>query len=136
MIQRIQSIWLLLASALGFLTLSFSFYSGTSASDNRFHVLNGRENLVILVLTVLTATGAFIAIFLFKKRRLQFRITMLCLLVSILLIVLYFLQVKSFIEGNYALWAIFSLAMPICFFLAARGIRRDEKLLKSLDRIR
>ena len=44
MIQRIQSIWLLIASIVTFLTLKVSFYSGTYLPDNLYHQLNGTQN--------------------------------------------------------------------------------------------
>jgi peptidoglycan/LPS O-acetylase OafA/YrhL len=136
MLLRIQSVWLLLAGASGLLTLNFSFYSGVKTSDNLLHFLNGKENMPILILTVLVSVEALIAIFLFKNRKRQLRLTLLCLLLSVLVIILYFLQVKNYSQGTYNLWAVFSFAVPILLILAARGIRRDEKLVKSLDRLR
>jgi hypothetical protein len=42
----------------------------------------------------------------------------------------------NFYNGNIALWAIFYFAVLIFFILAARGISKDEKLIKSMDRLR
>jgi hypothetical protein len=136
MLLRVQSFWLLLAAICGFLTLNFSFYSGVKTSDNLFHFLNGKENTLILVLTVITTLGALLVIFLFKNRKRQFWSTILCLVFSLLIITLYILQIKNYSQGTYNIWAIFAVAMPVLFILAARGINKDEKLVKSLDRLR
>jgi hypothetical protein len=136
MLLRVQSFWLLLAAVCGFFTLNFSFYSGTQPGDPSIHFLNAKENIPILILTVIILLASLITIFLFKKRKLQLRISLLCLFLSLLVIALYFLQVKNYIQGSYSLSAIFAIAVPVLLILAARGIRRDEKLVKSLDRIR
>jgi hypothetical protein len=39
-------------------------------------------------------------------------------------------------HGTVALWAIFYFAILVCFILAARGILKDEKLIRSMDRLR
>ncbi len=55
MIQRIQTIWLLVASACTFLTLKLSFYTGMKEMENsapQWVILDGRANLLITILTV------------------------------------------------------------------------------------
>ena len=51
---------------------------------------------------------------------------------------LFFMQTKKFApgQGNFSLSAIFALVIPILLIVAMRGIRKDEKLVKSLDRLR
>ena len=44
MIQRVQTIWLLLASAAVLLSLKTSFYSGTLITDNSFHSVMGIDS--------------------------------------------------------------------------------------------
>jgi hypothetical protein len=38
--------------------------------------------------------------------------------------------------GSYQIGALLPILMVVFFFLAARGIYRDEKLVKSMDRLR
>jgi peptidoglycan/LPS O-acetylase OafA/YrhL len=136
MLQRKQTIWLLLAAASSFLTLKFPFYSGVTTGDNLLKTITGTSNYIILALTVALLAGILISIFLFKNRKLQLRITIAGIFVSLLNLVLYYLQAKNFTEGNYAFTAILSLIIPVLLILAARGIYKDEKLVKSLDRLR
>jgi peptidoglycan/LPS O-acetylase OafA/YrhL len=139
MIQRIQSVWLLLAAAAAFLSLQFPFYSGNIVgADNLKHLeaFTAKSNMLLLILTAGEGIAALIALFLFKNRKLQFRIVLLTLLVSIINLVLYFTQTKQYTEGNYTLTAIFAILVPVFLILAMRGIRRDDKLVKSLDRLR
>lgn len=141
MIQRLQSVWLLLAAAAAFCSLRFSFYSGNMIAENQsktFVSLTAQSHLLLLVLTAGVGIASLIAIFLYKNRKMQLRIVLLTLLVSIINLVLFFMQTKKFVpnEGAYDLIAIFAIFIPILLFFAIRGIRRDEKLVKSLDRLR
>lgn len=138
MLQRIQTVWLLIASALGFATLKFSFFSGNKLVENvkQFVSLNAKENIFILIVTIAIAVAALVTIFLYKDRKMQLKITIGILLVSILNIVLYYLQTKNFIEGNTDLTSLLTFAIPVFLILAARGIWKDEQLVKSVDRLR
>lgn len=139
MIQRIQSVWLVFAAAAAALTFKFSFYSGNKTGFDqmpRFTSLTAAGNIGILILTVAVAVAALIAVFLYKNRKLQLRITIAAMLLSVLNIVLYYNQTLHFIEGKYDLTALVALAVPVCLLLAGKGIYTDQKLVKSLDRLR
>lgn len=141
MIQRLQSVWLLLAAAAAFCSLQFSFYSGNMIAANQaksFTALNAQSNLLLLILSAGVGIASLISIFLYKNRKTQLRIVLISLLVSIINLLLFFTQTKKFVpgEGNYDLTAIFAIVVPIFLILALRGIKKDEKLVKSLDRLR
>ncbi len=139
MLQRMQSVWLFLAAVSGVLTLKFSFFSGNMLDTNQskvFESLTAAMWIPLLILTVALVSGILIDIFLYKNRKLQLRITLLAILVSLVNIFLYYRETKKFVEGKYDLTAIFALAIPILLILAARGIYKDQKLVKSLDRLR
>lgn len=139
MLQRIQSIWLLLAAICAFLTIRLSFYSGnieTPGQPASFQFLNAGFNIWILIVTVALVCIAAIDIFLYKNRKLQGRLALLGILLSLLNIFLYYKQTRKFTVGNYDLTAVLAILIPVLFFLALRGIYRDQKLVKSLDRLR
>lgn len=142
MLQRIQTIWLLLAAICSFLMVKFSFYSGNKILEDgqkQYIALTGATSPVyVLILIVAVGIGALISIFLFKDRKTQSRLALVTLLVSIVNIVLLYLETKKYAagEGNYDLTAALSVAVPVFLFLAIRGIARDQKLIKSLDRLR
>jgi apolipoprotein N-acyltransferase len=139
MIQRIQTIWLVLAATAAFLTLKFSFYSGNKIGVDqmpKFTSLVATSNIGLLILTIAVGVAALIAVFLYKNRKLQLRITLAAMLLSLLNIVLYYNQTLNFAVGTYDLTALVALAVPVCLLLAAKGIYTDQKLVKSLDRLR
>jgi len=139
MIQRIQTLWLTLAAFASLLTLKFSFYSGNkidATSGKKWIELTAVTNFIILVLTVGVAVTAIIVIFLYKDRRMQFRLTLLSLVISVLNLVLYYNETKKFIEGNFDFTALISLVIPVLLYFAASGIYKDNKLIKSADRLR
>jgi hypothetical protein len=136
MIQRVQTLWLLLAVAAILLTLKTSFYSGTLLADNSFHSIMGIDNFGLMILTVAVATALFVNIFLFKHRMLQFRICIFAMLAECLIIFLYFNQIKNYSKGNFDLWCALHLFILLFIFLAARGVYKDEKLIKDSNRLR
>ena len=139
MIQRIQSVWLLLATICAFLTIQFSFYSGNRLVNGQstFMELTGKTApLYLLILSVAAGLGALISIFLFKDRKTQMRLVVAALLVSIGNIALYFMEIKNFDTGSFTLTSVFVFAVPVFLLLAIRGIYKDQRLVKSLDRLR
>jgi hypothetical protein len=138
MLQRIQSVWLLLAAAFDVTTFRFPFYSGDWMKDTSPMMvdLNANTTIWFTILTVLAGGLAFANIFLFKNRKLQLRLCFLGIFITLALLTLYFLEMGNFYNGNIALWAIFYFAVLIFFILAARGISRDQKLIRSMDRLR
>ena len=72
----------------------------------------------------------------YKDRKTQLKLAIGGIILSIIMLVLYFVEIKKFEKGNFALTAIFVLAILIGYIMAARGIWKDEKLVKSLDKLR
>ncbi len=138
MIQRIQSVWLLLAAIFDAITFRFPFYNGDWTRDTIPTPvdLNAQSTSWLTVVTVLIGALAFVNIFLFSNRKLQLRLTYAGITLSALLLVLYFLEMKNFTSGSIALWCLFYFAIFLFYLLAARGILSDQKLIKSLDRLR
>ncbi|TAL48726.1 MAG: DUF4293 family protein [Chitinophagaceae bacterium] len=139
MIQRIQSLWLFIAAICAALTYKYSFYSGNKPGKDgisEFINLTASSHLLLLVFTGALAGGCLIIIFLYKDRKMQLWLSIAAVALSIINIVIYFGQVKKYISGNISLTAILSFAIPVLLLLAVRGIWKDEKLVKSLDRLR
>ncbi|MEO8415417.1 MAG: DUF4293 family protein [Ginsengibacter sp.] len=136
MIQRVQTIWMILAAAAVFLTLKFSFYSGTIAADNTYHAVMATDNFFLLVLTSALGTGILINIFLFKNRTIQTRIILLTIVLECLIIFLYIKQTSKFSTGNFSLWSALHLLVIVFLIFAARGIYKDSKLIKESNRLR
>lgn len=140
MIQRIQTLWLLLASICSFITLNttISFYSGNKLIDNtlQYAELNARENIFILIIAVSIAVASLVTIFLFKDRKIQFNVTLAIIAFSIINLILYFLQTKNYVKGNFSLTSLIHFAITPFLIMAARAIRKDEQLVKNIDRLR
>jgi multisubunit Na+/H+ antiporter MnhB subunit len=139
MLQRIQSVWTLLAAICAALTFKFSFYSGNKAVDvtgHRFTSVTATSSVLILLVTVIITAAALINIFNYKNRRRQIWINIGLIVLSLLNIFLYFKESQGFVEGKYDLTAVLSFVIPILFILAVRGIMKDDKIVKSADRLR
>ena len=135
MIQRIQTIWLLLASACAFLTMKFAFFVGTNA-QTPFNEFNATNNMILLVLSSVLGTLCLFNIFIFKQRKLQLWLCILAIIISTLNIYLYFVYKKDYPTSNLALTSVFAFLIPIFLIFAAKGIYKDQKLVKSMNRLR
>lgn len=158
MIQRIQSVYLALG-AIALIVLFFfplaSFLSDVAYSKLYITHLQpltpGVEaavsNTLILPLAVfngIIAVVAIMSIFLYKRRLFQSRMVKLCILMSIILIALIFFVYSPLIsralsvEANYGeSFGLYLILIAIVMFvLANRGILKDEKLVRSADRLR
>ena len=102
---------------------------------------NIEKVIPVTFLLLLIPLVSFTTIFIFKNRKLQMKIT--AGLIGLIIIVIIVLAVCSFyMIRNYN--AVFSpginlilpVLMLICAFLVYRGIRKDEELVKSYDRLR
>jgi membrane-associated HD superfamily phosphohydrolase len=139
MIQRIQTVWLFLAALFAALTYKFPFYSGNIINKEKvqlFEKLLASSNFLVLIFTAGLIVGTIIIIFMYKNRKQQMWLTAAAAGLSIINIILYFTELKKFVSGNMSLTAVFALAIPIFLLLAINGIWKDEKLVKSLDRLR
>ena len=155
MIQRIQTLYLLLATALMsltlFLPLATILYGGNEFVIKSFTVsgIEGFEgSLPVYLGAFLAVTTALLLaiIFMYKKRMLQIRLcvsSIVLLLGSAALIGLYcyrFCDILSELNGELIFTLGFASLMPVVAIipvvLAIRGIARDEALIRSLDRIR
>lgn len=136
MIQRVQTLWMILAATAVFLTLQFPFYAGTLVTDSSYHFVMASDNFFLLILTSGLGTGIIIDIFLYKNRKIQIRIMIIAMLLECLIIFLYVQQIQKFSTGNFALWSALHLLILLFLFFAARGIYKDSKLIKDSNRLR
>lgn len=141
MIQRLQSVWLLLAAICAFVTYTLVLYSGTVADGSpRLFALGDHFLLVAIIIAL--GLLSLVTIFLFKNRKLQFRLTILAIVLTIGYLLLQYVNIEQFkkdnaiITGSYQVAALLPILMIIFLIMAARGIYKDEKLVKSLDRLR
>jgi FtsH-binding integral membrane protein len=141
MIQRIQTVWLFLAAIFGFLFTQVPIYVA-SIAGNVVKKFVPTESLLLFASCIAVALLALICIFLFKNRLLQFKLSVIGFLASIGLIALEVWQIEGFkdsnsiMKGSYYWGSLVPIAMSVFFIIAASKIRKDEKLVKSLDRLR
>ncbi|MBS0010898.1 MAG: DUF4293 domain-containing protein [Bacteroidales bacterium] len=155
MIQRIQTLYLAIAAALsGFLlngqiirlvsTSGISYelnYKGIYLVDNGVQVEMLEKSLPLTIILIAVTILFFLAIFLYKRRKLQIRLTVfatLLLIGSFLLMLFYIFYTGSKLEAEliFNVKLIFPIIGAICGYLAFRNILKDELLVKSYDRIR
>ena len=141
MIQRIQTLWLLIVSIAAFATYTLTLYVGKLA-DGTEKVFQLADDFLLVIIIITLGILALICLFLFKNRKLQFRLSVFGVIFSIIFIILEYIRVEDFKKdnliqtGSYQIGALLPIVMVIFFFLAGRGIYKDERLVKSMDRLR
>lgn len=145
MIQRIQTLFLLLAAgsfgALFFIPMALSDTVTTQfLADQKYDVT---DHPVLLGLTALGLLIAFVDIFLFKNRPLQLKLGYLIIVLAILLPLasfLLFMNESAALNESAQVMDQAGLYLPLLAilfgFLSNYFIRKDERLVKSMDRLR
>ncbi|MCX7727943.1 MAG: DUF4293 domain-containing protein [Bacteroidia bacterium] len=142
MIQRIQTIYLLISIILSSLLFFFPFQSNILFSEIKDITLNWKNhansylqlasilNAFLILLTIMT-------IFLYKKRKIQMK---LCYSISILQIILLLLMLHGANQEQglptYKLPFIIPIINTIIIQMARFYIKKDEELVRSADRLR
>ena len=126
MIQRIQTVYLFFAFCLIATLVFIPFCPSTS------FMMGFNSGWFAVV-----ALSAIITIFLYKKRNLQIRICYAMILSLVLAYIIYlFVNFGSLSLTGMNYTFLFPLIAMIFLLLALRGIKKDEKLIRSLDRLR
>jgi len=138
MIQRQQTLWLLLATVAALLTFMFPFVVGDEMQKNLpiRRVVDAGSHFILLIVTGASLVLSTVAIFMFKDRKMQMRLCLLGLLLSILIIVFYISEMKKLAHPTIAITAVLPFFISIGYFMAWRNIRKDEKLIRTLDKLR
>lgn len=154
MIQRIQTLYLAIATALsGFLLkgdivkmvgekgeLYGLSFKGISIIGNASSELI-EKSIPLAILMILVPVLFFISMFLFKNRKIQIRASVLSTLLfaGVLIMILYYIFIFGKNLGAEPIYNIklsFPLVGLVFGYLAFRAILKDELLIKSYDRIR
>lgn len=151
MIQRIQSVYLFLVTVCAVVCLSLpvghfhqegisvaEFYNLWLSLADGSHVTSPWAMFVLLLLV---AVVSFVAIFLFKRRMLQVRMSVFngLLLIGYYIVFGVFVYVfKSRYDADFTLnWTVaFPAVALILDYLAFRNIMKDELMIRSLNRLR
>lgn len=154
MIQRIQSVFLLIATILLVFLVFFPYAEMVRSSDQNIFELGFRglinvsggegiafSSVTLSILMIICLLITIVTIFLFKKRMLQIRLSVfnIILLLGLQGLMYYFFRVAEKTlsgSGTFSLLFVFPFVTAILVFLALRAISRDEALVRSLDRLR
>jgi len=141
MIQRIQSVWLFVAAV----TMALLFYFPTyEFNGNVKPALTIGEDFLAIIMVALSVLLSLVTLFRFKNRKQQTGLTWLNILVCAALQAWLVIRVNNTtsgldyasVQGHYWIGLFIPLITLILLFLAKAGIHKDEKLVKSLDRLR
>ena len=145
MIQRIQSVLLLLAAIAVFALFKLPFGSSETITASALFndgIFSIQDHIGLLGLFCGAGLLAFVGIFLFNNRPLQLKLSRVSIIANIIGIIL---AAVIFMQDSTAMGAIvpkeeLGLGLPILSIIftafAIRFINKDEKLVKSMDRLR
>ena len=158
MIQRIQSLYLLLAAIIAvvvvFIPIGYIYTDEASLVFTSFvlkeDIPNGAikmQTLYIAIILFVSAATSIYTLFNYKNRRKQTKINNfnMILLFVVLVLMLYIFPDVLFSREGYILnpeefkfnyWIMMGVLPPFFIFLANRAIKKDENLVRSADRLR
>lgn len=157
MIQRIQSVFLALAAVCGGLTFLFpvavyeradgAYRFGTMGltGPDGTEVVDASLRIPFGILIGVCAAVYLAVIFLYRNRPRQVRVAGAVNLLLMALVVFLFITDRSLqsflgqgggVEVSYGASLVLPVVMMVLGFLAVRGIRKDEALVRSTERLR
>jgi quinol-cytochrome oxidoreductase complex cytochrome b subunit len=150
MIQRIQSVYLLLVAVLMGCALVAPLCSFTLLPDAHISLTSvgmfteaiSYPTYGIVTIGLISALMAFVEIFFHKKRKLQIKLSninavlMILFLITVVVYAYVGMQKYDLEFSRIGSGLIFSVVAFIFNLLAKQKIKQDEKLVRSLDRIR
>ncbi len=142
MIQRAQSLWLLIAALLSAASFKVSLFNGNiihPQQPSQFEKLTAGSSILLAIVVALTAILSLVTIFFYKDHKMQTRMVLGALVLCLISIFLFYKETQKYISDQssyFVLALIFPVLVAVFLILALRGIRRDVKLLRSLDRLR
>ncbi len=150
MIQRIQTIYLLLVVVLGALLCFFSPVQFLTPTGTEYIALTTFSKWPLAVLTIAVPLIALVNIFLFKHRLLQARINVVNVVLCLGYYGLLALYIAYIVKGNEPIngavledadwylnvWAALPLVNVVLSLMATRRILKDEALVRAADRLR
>ncbi|MDT0677806.1 DUF4293 domain-containing protein [Autumnicola musiva] len=136
MLQRIQTIYLLLA-AITSAGLIFLLYLWENSSGETVYA---EDVLMVLIMFLLSAALSLVSIFMFKNRKLQFVLGRLNIILNFFLLgvfVYWLLSVPGEMDiSEKGIGMLLPVISIVFLVLANRAIKKDEDLVKSVDRLR
>ena len=145
MIQRIQTIYLLVAALGSAGVFAFPFFSGISANVPIFAdgLYDTHDHVALLGIAIVAILDAVLTIFLYKNRKQQ-AIFALATAVANLLIIAFMLGILSSQVAigtaistlQLGIGSISPLLGVAAAIMARRSILADESLVRSMDRLR
>lgn len=136
MIQRIQTIYLLLSAAVS-AGLIFVFHLWTNTNDVPVYA---KDEYLYLGLFLGSALLSLIAIFNYKNRKFQFVLGRLNIILNFILLGFFVYQSLK-VSGETAvsekgIGMLLPIVSIVLLALANKAIKKDEDLVKSVDRLR
>ena len=131
MIQRIQSIYLLVA-AVSMTLISFK----VPVYNLNETLFMAQDDTKMFILTIVGAIFSLLGLFMFKNRKFQMKLIRLTVLILMIIGVRLFMLFNKFeVVLNNSLLFLLVFAL-IALIMAFRGVKKDDDLVRSLDRIR
>ncbi len=135
MIQRIQSVYLLIVAILA----GLGIYSPLWIND-KLIIVKGFDNIYILALFASVIVLSVLSIFLYNNRKLQFVLVRFNILINIILLGVfgYYTQTLSgeTLVSEKEIGLIIPFVSIVFLYLTNTAIKKDEDLVKSVDRLR
>ena len=131
MIQRIQSIYLLVAA----ISMSLISFKVTVFTLNET-LFMAQDDTKMFILTIVVTIFSLFGLFMFMNRKFQMKLIRLTVLIQMIIGIRIFMLFNKFevvLNNSFLFLMAFTL---IALIMAYRGVKKDDDLVRSIDRIR
>ena len=131
MIQRVQSIYLLIA-VISMTLISFK----VPVYNFNETLFMAQDDTKMFVLTIVGAIFSLLGLFMFKSRKFQMKLIRLSILIQMIIgirIIMLLNKFEIILDSFFLFLLIFTF---VALIMAYRGVKKDDDLVRSVDRIR
>ena len=146
MLQRIQTVYLLIAAVASGSVFALPFFKGAASNGASFFndgLFDTQDHVSLMAMATIAILDAVMTVFLFNNRKRQGLFCLLVGAVNLLLIAVMFGVLSTqipisevFSKFQLGLGSVMPLVATVFALLARRSILADERLVRSADRLR
>lgn len=143
MIQRIQTVYILLSIVATGLLFVLPVWTNDAATGVSIGSIGAGTHIILMLVWLMMILIQIVPMFLYKYRKRQItfcRISIFMNLIFILLALIFINEEKSLLNDfsiqNFRIGALLPFLSILFLFLANKNIRKDEELVRSMDRLR
>ncbi len=143
MLQRIQTVYILLSIIATGLLFVFPVWTNGATAGVSIGSIGAGTHIILMMVWLVMILLQFVPLFLYKHRKRQITFCKVGIFMNFIFIALALIFINeeknlfsNFYIQDFRIGALLPFASVLFLFLATKNIRKDEELVRSMDRLR